>query len=270
MNENNQETKFCIHCGQAIPTDSIACPKCGKQVGNVPPKNNFQNQMPQNNIGGKKPKNNWYESTGIIILFLIIFFPVGLFLMWKYSKWSKVPKILISVFFGLIIIGNMGNNKSTTPTSTTQTTEVKEETKEEPKTEVKAEDKDIYSIGEEVALGDDVLIVNSATRSQGTQYDKPKDGCEFVIVNITIKNGGKRDASYNPYDFKMQNSQGNITDKTFSMVDSGTSLSSGDLAAGGSVTGTVVFEQPTGDKGLILKYKNNMFSSKEAKIKIDQ
>ena len=139
MSENNQ-TKFCIHCGQAIPINSMVCPKCGKQVGNLPPKNNSQNQMPQNNMGGKKPKENWYESTGIIILFLIIFFPVGLFLMWKYSKWSKVPKVIISVFWGLIVVANLGNNNNATTSSTKPTTEVKEEVaKEETKEEVKEE-----------------------------------------------------------------------------------------------------------------------------------
>lgn len=115
-----------------------------------------------------------------------------------------------------------------------------------------------------------MLKVNSVQRSQGSDFDKPKDGQEFVIVNLTITNSGNDTVSYNPFDFKMQNSQGNITDKTFTTVDSSTSLSSGELAAGGAVTGTITFEQPAGDKGLILKYKSNFFSNKEIKVKIDQ
>lgn len=51
------------------------------------------------NPGGKK----WYEKTGWIIFFLIFFFPVGLFLMWK-SNWKMPAKIIISLIYAFIII----------------------------------------------------------------------------------------------------------------------------------------------------------------------
>jgi len=67
----------------------------------------------------------------------------------------------------------------------------------------------------------------------------------------------------------MQNSQDQITDSAFTTIDSDTSLSSGNLASGGEVTGTISFEQPIDDEGLILKYSINMFSSKEVKLKLN-
>lgn len=51
----------------------------------------------------------WYEKNVGIILFLIFFFPIGLFLMWKYSRWNKVAKIVISLIGALVIIANVGN-----------------------------------------------------------------------------------------------------------------------------------------------------------------
>lgn len=78
---------------------------------------------------------NWYEKNWAIILFLILFFPVGIFLMWKYSNWNKILKIVISVVFALIVIGNM-NSKTPNTTSTSTSTEIKE-SKEEPKAEEK-------------------------------------------------------------------------------------------------------------------------------------
>ena len=45
----------------------------------------------------------WHEKTGWIIFFLIVFFPIGLFLMWK-SNWKKAPKIIVSVLYGLALI----------------------------------------------------------------------------------------------------------------------------------------------------------------------
>ena len=57
----------------------------------------------------------WYQRTWAIILFLIIFFPVGLFLMWKYSNWSKIAKGVVTGFFALILVSNMitGGSKYT-------------------------------------------------------------------------------------------------------------------------------------------------------------
>lgn len=50
------------------------------------------------------PKNTekWYKKTGWIVFFLIIFSPVGLYLMWKYKEnWGKRLKYSLSVFFSL-------------------------------------------------------------------------------------------------------------------------------------------------------------------------
>lgn len=135
--------------------------------------------------------------------------------------------------------------------------------------ESKPEVKEFYGLGEEVKLGDSILIVNTVEKSAGSEWDKPKSGNEYVIVNVTIKNAGDSEISYNPYDFSMQNSQGQITDSSFTMIDSDTSLSSGSLASGGEITGTISFEQPIDDEGLILKYSTNIFSSKEVKVKLN-
>lgn len=56
---------------------------------------------PNNNRDNKK----WYQKTGWIIAWLILFFPVGLFLMWKYADWKKPVKGIISALFAFIIIG---------------------------------------------------------------------------------------------------------------------------------------------------------------------
>ena len=54
----------------------------------------------------------WYQKTGFIILFLMIFFPVGLFLMWRHSIWSKNTKIIVSAIIALLFI--IGCASSTT------------------------------------------------------------------------------------------------------------------------------------------------------------
>ena len=83
-----------------------------------------------------------------------------------------------------------------------------------------------------------------------------------------IENKGTDKLSYNPLYFKMQNSQGQQESMTFTTVDSGTSLNSGELVAGGKVSGTITFEEPIGDTDLMLIYNDNVWSSKEVKIKL--
>ena len=46
----------------------------------------------------------WYEKTNGIIVLLFLFFPIGLWLMWKKSDWNSSTKILVTSFFVLIIL----------------------------------------------------------------------------------------------------------------------------------------------------------------------
>lgn len=45
-------------------------------------------------------KKKWYQKTGWILLLLFLFFPLGLFLMIRYTKWKKPLKTILGVFSG--------------------------------------------------------------------------------------------------------------------------------------------------------------------------
>lgn len=119
----------------------------------------------------------------------------------------------------------------------------------------------VFGINEAVKYNGLELSVTKVARSSGKEFDKPKDGMEFIIVTVKYKNVGDEKISYNPFDFKMLNSKGQITDQTFTTVNTETALSSGELAPGGEISGTIAFEQPKGDTGLKLQYTGNWFSS---------
>lgn len=119
----------------------------------------------------------------------------------------------------------------------------------------------VFGINEPVKYKGLELSVTKVEKSNGDDFDKPKDGMEYVIVTVKYKNAGEEKISYNPYDFKMLNSKGQITDQALTSVDSSTSLSSGELAPGGEISGTIAFEQPKGDAGLKLQYTGSWFSS---------
>jgi len=60
-----------------------------------------------------QPILKWYQKPVTVILFLIFFFPVGLYLMWKHDLWNKTTRVIVSVFFGLLVIANMNSNSET-------------------------------------------------------------------------------------------------------------------------------------------------------------
>ena len=69
--------------------------------------NNFYSYSQSSGLdpNGSRNDKKWYQKTGWIIAWLILFFPVGLFLMWKYADWKKSVKGIVSALFAFIIIG---------------------------------------------------------------------------------------------------------------------------------------------------------------------
>lgn len=125
-----------------------------------------------------------------------------------------------------------------------------------------APEQTVFGVNQPVQKNDVELTVTKVEKSNGTEYNRPKSGMEFVIVTVQYKNVGSKDTvSYNPYDFKMKNSKGQITSQSFTIVNSDTALSSGDLAPGGEIEGTIAFEQPAGDTALVLQYTGNIFKT---------
>ena len=166
----------------------------------------------------------------------------------------------------VIVLGGIGGAMNDTPSKINTTNNASSSNS---KDDSKNAEEQFFAIGDEIKLKDNILIVNSIEKSAGKEFDKPKDGYEFVIINVTIKNGGSSEISYNPYDFELQNSNGEITDITFLTFTDNNAINSGSLAAGGQTTGTIAFEAPIDDSGLILKYKANMFDNNEIKVKLN-
>ncbi|KFM95164.1 DUF4352 domain-containing protein [Bacillus clarus] len=132
----------------------------------------------------------------------------------------------------------------------------------------KKEEKKEFKVGETIQLGDHKLTVSNIEKSQGGEFDKPKEDHEFVIANVTIENGGKEEISYNPFDFSLQNSEGNIVNETFTTVNQNTQLNAGQLAPNGKVSGSIAFEVKQGDPKLQLIFKPNFLSKKEIRINL--
>lgn len=52
----------------------------------------------------------WHQKSSYTIALLILFFPVGLIMMWKNNNWSLQTKIIITLLIPIIGFFNSGNN----------------------------------------------------------------------------------------------------------------------------------------------------------------
>jgi len=74
-----------------------------------------------------KNSTKWYQKTQWIIVLLILFFPLGLLLMWTSAKWNKGVKWVITGLFALFfVMGAISNNsnKSASQTAVAHTSPV--------------------------------------------------------------------------------------------------------------------------------------------------
>lgn len=78
---------LCKHCAKEIPDDSQVCPNCGAKI--------------EQEVQKKFYKKKWFTW-----LMIIVFWPVGLFLLWKNNLYSKKVNIIVTaIFLVLWLIG---------------------------------------------------------------------------------------------------------------------------------------------------------------------
>ena len=89
--------KTCPTCQHLNEDDAVFCAECGTFLASVAP----------SSAAKKKPVSNV-----LVIVLLIIFFPVGLYLMWARTSWSKGAKIAVTVAVALIFIAGLPGSPS--------------------------------------------------------------------------------------------------------------------------------------------------------------
>lgn len=177
----------------------------------------------------------------------------------------KIWQIILIVIVAIGIIGAIAGGGNKQPTSKDGGSQKEDSaTKKEEKKEEKTE----FSQSETVTFKGVDFTVTNVEKTTGSEFDTAKDGHEYVIVTIKIENKSDEKISYNLFDWKMENSNGQEVDTAITIVNTDTALNSGNLNAGGVVEGTLAFEQPQGDTGLKLNYYYNALFDKNASFKI--
>lgn len=176
---------------------------------------------------GKEPKKRFLSRKGLIWGLVVIF--IGVVTVYEPGGKAKIPEPAIA------------NKKSTYTKPVTSNSPLAQETS----TQVKQKP---FAVGEEIKLTDSSLKVTKVEKSKGSPEEKPKPGNEFYIITVEIKNTGKEKVRFAPHFFNVTDSKGNMYMQPFLMIDIDTTLSSGELDPGSSVTGTLAYELPTSEQ----------------------
>ena len=99
--QQQKSSRHCPYCGAELNGNEEYCPKCNMRLREY---TSMPSQSPK-----KKDKPKFYQRSWFTILMLIIFFPVGLYLMWRYKKFPFPVRVIVSVFFGLIVVSSILN-----------------------------------------------------------------------------------------------------------------------------------------------------------------
>lgn len=123
-----------------------------------------------------------------------------------------------------------------------------------------------FKKGDTARFGQFDVTVNSVKRDYvpENKYSAPDDGKELIVLNITAKNVGTESKYVSSYDFKIND--GGVSN-TASYLDVTPSFDSGDLSAGASLTGNLVFEVTKGASDLKLQYEVVVYDLKGGEAK---
>lgn len=194
-------------------------------------------------------------------------------------KWLLIIIIVLIAFVACVaaIGGGDSQDSGEEPTNvdaSNEETEAAESKEKEDTTEKESEDvtpeDTMYGVGEPMNHEGTVVTVNSVEKRTPQSYDAVQDGYEFVVVNLTFDNESDEEISYNVMNFELQDGNGNITSAFGggSLDDVGNTLSAGQLASGGTVSGNLIFEVPEGDEDLTLRYNASFWSDTTIKFNL--
>ena len=149
---------------------------------------------------------------------------------------------------------NNTDNKADVVNDTTEDTSVKQE----------------FGIGETAEMNDVQVTMVNYTQSSGSEYNKPADGNEFVLVEFEIANNSDSEinissmASFEAYadDYALNYSVSALLEKNDQNQLDGT------IAAGKKMNGVIGYEVPADWKTIEIHFKDNVWSSNKFKFEI--
>jgi hypothetical protein len=153
--------------------------------------NNFQTPQNSNSMENNNSNSNaWYEKTWLVVILCIIFFPVGLYALWKNSSISKGWKIGATAIIALIVIANLGDKDKNSNTTTSTTEVVNEEKQGLVETELPKKETTKWQFQEDVdKMTSKTVKYASIDANEELEFKFPYDGGSVASLTIRKKDG---------------------------------------------------------------------------------
>ncbi|MDD3157273.1 hypothetical protein [Anaeromusa sp.] len=138
----------------------------------------------------------FYHQSWFVVVMLFVFFPVGLFLMWRYGSWNSKVKLVISFIFLAAVISNIASPSKPAPPPIALNASASQAPKEIPVPATKRN---------EDILGDSVKKGLSAFPSmlctlQSVEINSGVDDTNYVVVNLNAKVGYNKESTLSDFD----------------------------------------------------------------------
>ncbi len=183
--------------------------------------------------------------------------------MGKILKWGGIALLV------LIVIGAMSSMGSDEAKKVGETTNANSQNAETVSNEQETPTTQTYKIGDLVDLDGKTMAVNAVEPyTSGNQFMVPKDGNKYVTVDITLKNNSKEPYTYNPYEFKLNDSEDYGYD--YAITDKEPTLNSGTIQPGQTTRGFLTFEIPEANTASRLVYTPGFWSTSQIIVDLAQ
>lgn len=156
-------------------------------------------------------QSKWYDKTWLVIVLCIIFFPVGLYALWKNQSIAKGWKIGITVVIALIVIASLGDDKKTSNSSNSASSTSSENSQSSGSKTTEADNAPTYAkIGDEITIEHFVYRVNDVrfAKSLGNEFTKQTADGIYLIVDLSLKNMDNEEHTLDNSMFKLTDASG--------------------------------------------------------------
>ncbi|EJP6471726.1 DUF4352 domain-containing protein [Clostridium sp. L74] len=165
----------------------------------------------------------------------------------------------------IVVIGGIATGGKDDPKKVGQTNAKVEEKKEE------TEKTKTFKVGDVVELKDLKVTVNKVYNVAGDEFNKPKDGNEYIAADITLENTGKEEKAVSSIMmFKIVDKDGRQCEYSITgLAAAKAGQMDGTLGAGRKMTGAYVVEVPKGTTGLELEFDSSLLLGGQVIVKLN-
>lgn len=266
--------------------------KSGETNANIQKvQNNIQNQsnsFSYQQFQEEEKKNSVFASAGFTIFMILIFWPVGLFTMWRHEHFKKSTRIILTVLcIGLtIFVYNENYSKQAkinrqkeaiqealnevNDTYVSDTDTFNQESNETESSNVATTNSSGYAmVGDTVNVNNIEIAINDADLDfqdydNEYGYNSPQDGMKYVKASFTYTNIGNSDNYVSIYDFKCY-ADNQTCEQAYGLDDS--EFMNTNLSPGRSVSFSIYYQVPINSQSIELEY-SSLWSSDNIIIKL--